>query len=153
MNNIQKHSDSSGPLALRNAMDRLFNESFWDPFGSFFNMSDGLLSRVNRDIDLSETDKEIIVELDIPGYNPKDIKVSLEDNLLTISGTMKDDTDSEHRKYYKRERRYGSFQKSITLPRYTVLEDIDCTHQNGSLKIVIPKSDSKSQREIDVKIK
>lgn len=60
MNNIQKHGHSSRPLVLRNAMDRFFNESFWDPFASFFDMPNAVSFKADTAIDLSETEKEII---------------------------------------------------------------------------------------------
>lgn len=66
---------------------------------------------------------------------------------------MADDTDSEHRKYYKRERRYGSFQRSIALPRSASVNDIDCTYEKGSLKLIIPKNSDDSGQKIEVKIK
>lgn len=101
-------------------------------------------------MDVSENHKEIKVELDIPRY--KKINVEVENNILTISGEISEEQEEEGKKYYRRERRYGSFQRSVTLPPYADIDKIESVSKDGTLTITIPKTKGAEKKKINVKV-
>lgn len=119
---------------------------FWDPFGSFFD-------RDFPSMDISETDKEMKIEMDIPNYDPKDVNIEVENNVLTVSGEISEEKETEKKKYYRHERYYGSFQRSVALPNYVDVDRIESTSKNGCLTIAIPKKAGAERKKIEVKVK
>jgi HSP20 family protein len=102
-------------------------------------------------VDVSETEDAIEVQVDLPGMKPEDVEVSVTDNLLTIKGERRE--ESEDKKKHRVERRYGSFYRSISLPAGTEAEKIAATSENGVLSISIPKTPEKQPKKIQVKPK
>lgn len=138
---VPRKKDQPQPVSLRDAMNRLFDESFWDPFPSLWG-GERLMSRqFVPDMDVSETEKEIKVTADVPGYDPKDIDVTLNDSVLTISGTMAQEKEEEDKKqqWHCRQCASGSFVRQFSLPRSVQEDKISCKAKNGKLTIVIPK--------------
>jgi HSP20 family protein len=144
---IIKFGDHDGhkdrhPMTLRQAMQRMFDESFWDPFGMLgdtFPRSMELASQFMPTIDVAETEKELLIEANIPGYDPKDIEIDVHDNVLTIHGTTHQDTEEKDKKYYRRERGYGEFRREIMLPDYVDIAKASCKAKNGTIVISVPK--------------
>lgn len=146
---IQVHKGQmEHPVTLRDAMNRLFDESFWHPFGSFF--SDPFAG--SHAIDLSETEKEVKVKIDIPGYDPSKIKVDIEDNILTISGEKSEEREEKDERFYRKERSSGHFSRCISLPKYIDADGAKCTANNGSLEIVIPKMETSKKKSIKINV-
>jgi HSP20 family protein len=111
-----RYSDPFG--TLRSEMDRLF-ESFMGGLPTFPSMFGGGGSRgfgLAPSIDVKETDKEIVVETELPGLDEKDISLTVQNGVLTIQGEKKLDYNEEKENYHVMERRYGSFQRSLRLP-------------------------------------
>ena len=102
--------------------------------------------------DLRETDAEYIMEADLPGYDKGGIEIHCEDRLLTISARQENITEENSENYIRRERRQGSFSRSIPLPQNVNHDEIKASFNNGVLKIVLPKVEpSKPQgRKIDI---
>lgn len=154
---VQK-GQNEHPLMLRDAMSRLFDESFWYPFGSyfgdpFFSEKETLLTKGSfHAIDLSETDEAIKVKIDIPGYNPENINVDIDGNVLTVSGEISEEKEEKDEKFYRKERSSGHFSRSITLPNYIESEKAKCDAKNGSLKITIPKKKHSGKKSIKVNV-
>jgi HSP20 family protein len=119
--------------ALRAEMDNLF-DSFMGrlpAFSGVFGTSGGFT--LNPHVDVRETDKEIVVEAELPGIDEKDIGLALQDGVLMIRGEKKHEHDEEKEIYRMMERRYGSFQRSLRLPD-TVDEDrVEASFENGVL--------------------
>ena len=104
--------------ALRAEMDSLF-DSFMGglpAFSGMFGSSGGRSFALTPHMDVTETDKEIVVEAELAGIDEKDVSLSLEDGVLTIRGEKKHEHDEEKENYRMTERRYGSFQRSVQLP-------------------------------------
>jgi HSP20 family protein len=98
-------------------------------------------------IDMKETDKEIIINAEIPGVDKKDINIDLNENILTISFERKQEKDEKDEGWRIIERSYGKFSRTITLPFIVKSNEAKATYKDGVLKIVLPKEkDSKSNK-------
>jgi HSP20 family protein len=144
---------------IRDRIDRFLRRPLRDPFQDFWNLDPFLGSSVfstltTPSIDVSETEKEIHIKADAPGYKAEDITVETDENMMTISGKTEEEKEEKDEKYLRRERSFGEFQRSFTLPNYADMENINCEYENGTIKITIPKTEkhSKSKR-IQVKSK
>jgi len=144
---LHGHSDvpvrGAGWLPFRgfqSEMNRLFDDFFGD-----FPMTHGLYQSGDQavafspGVDLSETDKDVIVKVELPGMDKGDVSVELEDNTLMISGEKKEEHEDKNRHWHFREQTFGSFHRQIPLP-VTVKEDkAKAAFRNGMLTVTIPK--------------
>jgi HSP20 family protein len=148
-----RYSDPFG--TLRSEMDRLF-DSFMGGLPTFPSMFGSGGTRgfaLTPNMDVKETDKEIVVETELPGLDEKDISVTVENGILTIQGEKKLDYDEEKENYHVMERRYGSFQRSLRLPDVVDDNNINARFDNGVLKVMLPKRPelAREQRKIEIK--
>ncbi len=131
----------------------------WDPvtellsLRNFFEDARSPLVRTNiiPALDLSETDNSFLVEMAVPGLKAEDLTVTVENNVLTIKGEMHK-TSEENRTYHRVERRYGSFQRSITLPSRVKSDEIEATLSDGVLRLEIPKAEESKPRRIAINV-
>ncbi|MBI4760201.1 MAG: Hsp20/alpha crystallin family protein [Chloroflexi bacterium] len=153
---VRRRRGADTLLGLRNQMNRLFDEFFERSFGiaPFFGEYDLTGDFIPR-IDVSETDREITVVAELPGMEPEDINLTLSRNILTISGEKRSEVEEEDRHFYRVERSYGSFCRSIPLPDEVDEDKIDATFKRGVLKVKLPKTAEarKRGRLIPVKTK
>ena len=128
---------------LQREVDRVF-ESFWSGFGtpSLLRESGGALAGITLDvkIDASEDDKAYHVTAELPGLSEKDVEVTFADNTLTISGEKKEEKEVNEENYHRRERSFGSFRRSFTLPAEVDEEKIGASFKDGVMTIDLPKS-------------
>jgi len=103
-------------------------------------------------VDIAETDDEIIVRADIPGMEKDEIKVTLSDNILTISGEKKIERDEKRENYHRVERVFGSFSRSFYIPTNVEADKIKASYKNGVLEVVLPKKESAKPKEIPVEV-
>lgn len=89
--------------------------------------------------EVEETDKEILVRIEIPGMEKKDLQINIDGNMLYLSGEKRMERESHHSSYHIMERAYGSFQRAISLPRNVSADDAEASYTNGVLKIHLPK--------------
>lgn len=125
--------------------DEFLDTDFWKPL-EFKTISSSYLPSVN----LSEVDNEIKVEMALPGFDKKDIKITLEYNNLTISNEVTNSKNETSDKYIHKEFSYSSFSRTFKLPSTVDVEKIESKMENGILIIKIPKSTSKSTKCIDI---
>lgn len=136
-------------ISLRDAMNRLFEESFVSPFGTQLWRREGVEPLA---MDVYETDNDLIVETSLPGVKPEEVDISVVGNTLTIKAeTKKDEEKEEKGKYYCRERRYGLFQRSISLPVEVDPNKAEAVFENGVLKLTLPKTEAQKPRKIAIK--
>jgi HSP20 family protein len=147
MANIVRYQPSQF-LSLRDAMDRLFDESFLRPLGD-----GGYISSSMPAIDLAETNDQVVVTATVPGVKPEDIKIALTGDVLEISGEMKAESEHDESTYHVRERRYGSFNRAIPLPTHVVSDRAQAEFENGVLKLTLPKAEEVRPKTIQVKVK
>jgi HSP20 family protein len=131
--------------SLNNKVQRLFGEFPAVDFGFSFNPK----------IDISDDEKNIYVEAEIPGVKKDNIKISLQDNILTISGEKKSETEEKKndKNFYRSERVYGSFTRSFTLPEEINSDSIEAKFDDGVLKIKIGKTIPEPVKERLIEIK
>jgi HSP20 family protein len=101
-------------------------------------------------VDVEENQDEYRFYVEMPGMKQEDIKISLVENILTISGDKKPQYDFEKRNFHRLERAYGSFQRSFSLPHLIRADKIKATVKDGILEVVVPKSEESKPREIAV---
>ena len=133
-------------MNLREEMDRLMEEAF-DLSGS---QHSGATSW-GLSLDVAEDEDHFIVKASIPGVNPDDIDVTIRENVLTVQGEVTADDTIKENQYHLRERRYGMFARSITLPVPVVADDIEATYEHGVLTLHIPKAEEVKPRRIQIK--
>src|SRR6266508_6041406 len=92
-------------------------------------------------IDIRETADGYVVETDLPGIDPKDVDITVEDNTLTIKGERRVERETEGEGFHRSERRYGSFVRSITLPATAKQDEIEASFDRGVLRLSIPKAE------------
>lgn len=139
-------------LAFQQEMNRLFDEFFGrsalEPFGAFREGWDAFSPRV----DVAETDKEIVVSAELPGLDEKDIDVSLSNDQLVIRGVKKEEKEEQGRSYYRAERSYGSFVRSIPLPDEVEADQVNAAFTKGVLTVTLPKTGkAKTRKRIAIK--
>ena len=103
--------------------------------------------------DLTETEKELILKAEIPGVDPDKLEIDITDNILTIEGETKQEAVSQRENYHRIERRYGSFSRSIPIPRRIILSRVKATYKKGVLTIVMPKYSGEEKRGVRVRLK
>lgn len=141
---LERWDPFSGTMGLRDAMERLFDESLWAPFG----VSRGM-SRAFPEVDVSETDDEVIVRANVPGMDPKDVNVEVTDNTLSLSGTIAKEDEEKDENYHRVERVHGSFSRQLRLPEIDP-ESVTAKSKDGLLTITLKKSDAQKRRKIEI---
>ena len=139
----------------------------WDPFQEMMNLRrtvDRLFDNVSTDhdwaqptqwglaVDVAENKDAIIVKASVPGINPDDLDVSYSDDTLTIRGEIKSENEVKEDQYHVRERRYGSFSRSITLPTKIKGDAIEASYQNGVVTLRLPKAEEVKPKRIEIKV-
>jgi len=148
-----KHSERGGyfperpydpTLSIHRDIDRLFDH-FWRGFGSpvmgradFF-PSFGETGILKPKVDLSATEQEYLLTVEIPGVSEKDVAVDVSGNTMTIKGEKKQEKEEKDKNYYRIERSYGSFQRVLSLPEDVDQESIKANFKNGVLSITMPR--------------
>lgn len=133
----------------------------WNPVRrSLFNEFDRLFETPSRGqfpnnwglaLDVAETDDGYTVKASVPGLNADDIEITLEDNVLTIKGEVKEDEEITKENYHIRERRFGSFSRSVRFPVLVNSGEVDATYENGVLTLSVPKAEEVKPKRITVK--
>jgi HSP20 family protein len=101
-------------------------------------------------LDVVETDEDFVVKASLPGINPEDLEITYNNNLLTIKGEVKEEKDVEEQRYHLRERRYGSFSRSISLPSSVKADAIEASYEAGVLTLHLPKAEEAKPKRIPV---
>jgi HSP20 family protein len=130
-------------LDIRSDMDRLIEQAFSSP-------RLGFMSETSLDMDVSEDENQYIVKASIPGLDPKDMDITYTNKVLTIKGEVKGDEDKDNKRYHLRERWYGSFSRSISLPANVNADQIEASYDKGVLTLQLPKTEEEKPRKITV---
>jgi HSP20 family protein len=147
--------DSGNPFGeFQKEMNRLFDnfsENMFSMSPMKWNMPE--ISATYPKMDVSETDKEFKITAELPGMDEKDIDVSVSNEVLTIKGEKKAEKEEKKPNYYRMERSYGAFQRSIPLPVEVEKDQVQANFKKGVLSIVIPKSEKavKETKKIEIK--
>lgn len=133
---------------FENLHDRL--SKYFDDFSNFgVNFSDNFSPR----IDVAEDEKNINVVAEIPGVKKENIKITLQDNILTIEGEKKKETESKDRNFYRSERSFGSFKRCFTLPAEVDSDKVQAKFEDGMLNIQLKKLEHQPVKEKLIELK
>jgi HSP20 family protein len=103
-------------------------------------------------VDIREREDAYLVELELPGLTKDDVKITMENNILTIQGEKKHEKEEKRGDYHRTERVYGSFQRSFTLPSSVKNDKIEAQYKNGILTVSLPKVEEAKPKAIEVKV-
>ncbi|MCC6457095.1 MAG: Hsp20/alpha crystallin family protein [Caldilineaceae bacterium] len=147
MNTLTRWEPMRELQTMRRFMDRFMDEPFfdapqlWSQGGENFPLP----------LDVIEQEGEYIVKASMPGVEPDQVEITLTDNVLTIKGESKRESDDNQSNYHVRERHYGSFMRQISLPMGVDADKVEATHENGVLILHLPKSEASKPKKISVK--
>jgi len=145
-----RHLVTTDPF-LQHRLDRLFGEKF------------GLLAPEGEEnwslttwapaCDIYETDHEIVLKVELPEVKKENVRVSFENNVLTIRGERKFEEEAKRENYHRIERSYGQFVRSFTLPTFADSSKIGAEFKDGILRVMIPKREEAKPKQVEVKVK
>ena len=139
----------------------------WDPFQEMLNLRrtvDRLFDNASQDhdwaqstpwglaVDVVENKDDFIVKASVPGINPDDLDISYVEDTLTIKGEIKSENEVKENQYHLRERRYGTFSRSITLPTTIKGDAIEASYHNGVITLRLPKAEEVKPKRIAIKV-
>jgi HSP20 family protein len=136
--------------SLQSEMNRLFSTFFDTPTASGGG-GGGPVQRWVPPMDLVETDDHFVLRADLPGVAPDDVAIELEDHVLTVSGERRADHEAKGDGFYRVERGFGAFQRSITLPDGVDADAIAASFDNGVLEVRIPKPEERKPRRVAIR--
>ena len=136
----------TGMGSLKHEMDRVFDrflEGRWDEIPG--------LGEWTPNMDISETKDSLVAKVEVPGMDPKDIQISLQENLLTVKGEKRQEKEEKDEHYHRVERAYGVFTRSVRLPVAVDASKVTASFKNGLLTVTLPKTPSARGTTIPVK--
>ena len=134
---------------LQDRINRLFDDAFpGTPGGD----EDLTASAWHPQVDIFDTEQGVAIHVDLPGVSKEDVGVEVKENVLTIRGERKADEMVDDDSYYRRERSFGTFQRSFATHAVIAPSDIKATFKNGVLKIEIPKPQEIKPKQVSVDI-
>lgn len=136
----------------------------WDPFREMTQAQSQLNRLVDQvwggrqeswlpAVDVFDKKDAVVLKAELPGMDSDDIQIEVDDNVLTIKGERKFEEEVEDERYYRVERRYGSFQRSIALPQGVLADQIKAGYEDGILTVTVPKAEEQKPRRIQVTAK
>jgi HSP20 family protein len=135
-------------MSLRQAMDRLFEDSVVRPSGFALEVGTGGIP-----LDMYTTNNEVIVKAPIPGVKPEEVDISIAENVLTIRAEKREEKEVQEKDYVRKENRYGMISRSIALPVDVKAEQAEATFDNGVLTLKLPKAEVAKPKQIKVQAK
>ncbi len=132
-------------------IDRWFDDFFMRPF-AFPRVRTMAMQEIMPDVDIFESDGDVILKAELPGMKKDDIEVTLSDGTITLSGEKKQEEEVKKKDYYKVERSYGSFCRTFSLPAEVKADKVKSTFKDGVLEVRMPKSEEAKSKEVKVKI-
>jgi HSP20 family protein len=142
---ITRYDPLRDVLSLRDAMDRLFQESYVRP--------NGWAAPASVPVDLHETAHGYELNVSLPGWKPEDVNITFQDGTLTISGQYNEQTEPQAqngKNWHLRERKFASFSRSFTFPSAVDADKAQASYENGVLTLSLPKAESAKPRQIKI---
>ena len=133
---------------LRNAMDRLFEEGLIRPSRLWPELGQGETA-----VDVYQTANDVVVKATLPGVKPDEVDISITGDTLTIKGEHKEEKEVKQEDYFHKERRYGTFSRSLLIPVQVNADKAEAVFENGVLTLTLPKVEEVKPKQIKVKAK
>ncbi len=133
-------------ISLREAMDRLFEDSFVRPWRLWPSQAEGEIP-----VDMYQTSGEVVVKAALPGVKPEDVDISITGDTLTIKAEHKEERGVKDEDYFCRECRYGALSRSLTIPVEVKGDKAEAVFEDGILTITLPKAEAVKPKQIKVK--
>jgi HSP20 family protein len=149
MSNLLRWEPAREMMTLREAMDRLFDDAFTRPFS----LSNGWRASGVPAIDMYQTDDEVVLKVSLPGFKPDQVQVNVTGEVLTIKGEAREGEEFRETAYHIRERRWGSFERSVMLPAAVAADMARADFENGILTVSLPKAEEARPKMISIKAK
>lgn len=137
-------------LRIRNGIDKLFEDFFSGNSAMAPFKADGVMMPA---IDVQETDEAITVDAELPGLKQEEIKVSVEDGILSISAERKHEKDEKTKNVRRSERYYGRMERRLSLPSSVEEAKVEAAYKDGVLHVTLPKKASAKPKAVNVKVK
>ncbi len=135
-------------FSLHDQMDQLFNEALGSFTGARRN--GGEQAPMALPIDIRQTEGAYVLEASVPGFKPEDVEVTVDQNVLTISGTQRAESEEQKGGWIRRERRTGSFHRQVVLPAEVRADEISAGFENGVLTVTVPRAQKAQPKRIPV---
>jgi HSP20 family protein len=136
-------------ISLRNAMDRLFEDSFVRPTRRLMEGEElGTLP-----LDMYQTENDVVIKASLPGYKPDEVEISVTGDTLTIKGEHQEEKETKEKDYFFKERSYGSFSRTVSFPVPVKSELAEAAFENGELTLKLPKAEEAKPKQIKIKAK
>jgi HSP20 family protein len=135
-------------VSIQDEMNKLFDDFLGRPLMRT-EWSEGVW---NPSVDISETKDNVIIKAEMPGLNKEDVKISMQDNMLTLTGEKKQEKEEKETNYHRIERSYGAFSRSFSIPTSVKSDKIRATYKDGILSITLPKTEEVKPKEIPISI-
>ena len=145
MTNLTRYNPLGEAVSLRQAMDRLFEDSFVTPWRT-------LAGSAWPAIDVHETPDAVVVTAALPGLKPEEVEITVTGQTLTLRGEFKADESVDRGQYLYQERRYGAFHRQIQLPVRIQSDRAEASFENGVLTLHIPKAEEVKPRQIPISV-
>jgi HSP20 family protein len=142
---IQRSEPFSEMVSLQDAMNSLLQGSFVRPVANPGNGSTAMLP-----LDISETENEFILRASLPGVRPEDVQIMVQGDTVTIRGEIKAEEEKKGEHYHLRERRFGQFWRTVTLPTTISADKAQARFDDGVLTLILPKAESAKPKQIKV---
>ncbi|MFQ5455330.1 MAG: Hsp20/alpha crystallin family protein [Nitrospirota bacterium] len=137
---------------VKDDLDRVFRGAFLRPFWDIEENNTPPVSRLHPPVDIYEDKNQIAIRSEVPGINPEEIEVKVEDGVLTIKGERKFEEEKKDRYFHTIERSYGNFYRRFDLPSTVDKDKISAEYKHGLLNITLPKKEESQPKKIDIKL-
>jgi HSP20 family protein len=135
-------------MTTQRDFDRLFKEAF----NPFFGDSELSTRTWAPPVDIYENENDIVLKAELPGVDPKDVEVKVEDNTLYLKGERKFEKEVKEENYHRVERSYGSFARSFSLPNSINAEKVKAEYKDGLLTLTLPKREEAKPKTIKIDV-
>jgi len=124
---------------LRGRIDRMFAE-----------MDNGEARKWRMALDVVERDDKYVLRADVPGIKPDEVRIEVEGDVLTVSAEHEESEEEKKDNFLRRERRYGSFSRSVTLPKGVTADQVDATVKDGVVEVSFPKPGKEERKAVTI---
>ena len=138
-------------VSIQDRMNRIFDDAFRGQRGA--TEDDWALGGSWAPaVDIFEHEDDIVLKAELPGVDPKDVEIRVENNVLSLRGERKFESEVKREDYHRVERTYGSFSRSFTLPNVVDTEKIEADYKDGVLKVTLPQKEEAKPKQISISV-